>query len=224
MPGLRPSDVLVLRELEKEAESRGLSKLSTRQLSELSGVARKTVTRSLGRLASEGLIVKSRKAHGNYPAQWQVPVPDSRGKRTAVAERMTPRDASRSGTPDLFRRRDLQGPGAIYDDLPDAGTFTAEQALARTDLTSNVRTVERWLLVLASQRWPMTEEFRADDGPSVWAKIHLEDSQLSENAEHVNNTADVLGQRQLKTRQKVIGEYQRERFTATVRSAVPYGY
>lgn len=222
---LRASDLLVLRELRKEAETRGVSKLSTRQLAELTGVTHKTVTRSLGRLASEDLIVKTQRSRGNHPAHWSVAVTSGRVGPVDSTARMTPRDASRIGTPDVFRRRDLQGPGALYDDLPDAGFFTAEQVLTYTGLTSSVRTVKWWLLVLCSQRWPMAEEMEPEaDGARAWVKIHLEDWQLSENVEHINGTATALGRHQLKTKAQMVQQYQRERIVDTMRSAVPHGY
>jgi hypothetical protein len=125
----------------------------------------------------------------------------------------------------VFRRRDLQGPGALYDDLPDAGFFTAEQVLTYTELTTSVRTIKWWLLVLGSQRWPMAEEVAPEgEGPRIWVKIHLEEWQLRENAEHIDATAGALGRSPLKTKAQMVQQHQRERLADTMRSAVPHVY
>lgn len=222
---VRPTDVVLYRELERQEEACGASTASTRQLAELTGMTHKTVSRSLGRLAAAGRIVKVRKARGSHPAHWKTQRALNREpmQRPVPSARMTPRDALTNGTADVFRRRDLSGPGALYAELPAAGSFTAPQVLSCTELTVNLRTVEWWLLVLASQYWPMVEEIAGAE-PLQWRKLHLSGSQMSDNAGHLTARAEYLGRRSLKTRAESRRQHQFERLSKTMRSAVPSGH
>ena len=67
------------------------------------------------------------------------------------AARIAPRDVATAEVDDLFRRRDLHGPGPLYVDLPSGREFTSSAALRFTTATRRVRTVDWWLLTLASQ-------------------------------------------------------------------------
>lgn len=206
---MTPTDVILLRELEQLTEARGASTISTRQLAELTGITQKTVVRSLSRLASTGHISRTKRAHGSNPAHWKT-----NRDRTETGARITSRSTqgNGTGTADIFRRRDLQGPGALYQALPDIGYLTAEQALGYTALTSRVRTVEWWLVVLGSQKWAMVDEVIPDDGgPALWAKNHLQDWQLQENADHLDGVAAACGRRGLKTRRKMELQHQLDR-------------
>lgn len=202
------TDLIVLRELEHLTQTRSVCTLSTRQLAELTGITQKTVVRVLSRLATAGYIVRTKKACGNHPAHWKV-IQD----RNQVGARNTSRSDQDSGTgmPDLFRRRDLQGPGALYFDLPEIGYFSTEQALGYTRLTGRVRTVEHWLMVLSSQKWPMVDEVIFSDGSVQWAKNRLQGWQLQQNADHLNGVAVATGDRPLKTRQMMELGHQLER-------------
>lgn len=216
------TDAVLFRELENQVEAHGASTLSIRQLAEQTGITHKTVNRSLGRLAAAGRIVKVRQAYGNRPTGWCIAERTDPVDRPKRSERMTPRDGG--GTPDLFRRRDLGGPGALYEELQDHGLFSVEDALLVASLTANARTVEWWLLVLASQLWPMVEEVTpASGGPVLWRKLHLSDGQLRDNADHLMVMAAATGRRPLKTRARLQRQYQHERMTMTMRSAVPRG-
>lgn len=216
------TDAVLLRELENQVSAHGASTLSIRQLAERTGVTHKTVNRSLGRLAAAGRIVKGRQSYGNRPTAWHLSEQPTPADQLQRSERMTPRDGG--GTPDLFRRRDLSGPGALYSELPDYGLFTIEDALLTTSLTANMRTVEWWLLVLASQLWPMVEEITSASGDVLWRKLHLKDAQLTANADHVMAVAVATGRMPIKTRAHMQRQHQRERLVTTVRSAVPRGY
>lgn len=198
----------MVREIKHQTQTRGVCTLSTRQLAELTGIARKTVARSLGRLAAEGRIVKTRKSRGSHPAHWKAT-----DHHPEPGARMTPRRNDGTGTADVFRRRDLQGPGALYAELPDAGVFTATQALGLTALTDRLRTVEWWLLVLGSQLWPLVEEIPGRDRPALWAKNHLLRWQLQENAEHLIQLAQAQGRAPVKPRRKMELQHQVERAT-----------
>jgi hypothetical protein len=168
-----------------------------------------TIGRSLGRLAKGGHIIKVQAAHGNYPARWKI----AEGYRLPVLARTTPGSdlGDGAGTADAFRRRDLQSPGALYAELPESQYLTAVEVLARTKLTGRVRTVETWLLVLASQKWPLVDELVAEASPSTWAKNRLEDWQFEENADHVDGIAALTGQLRLKTRKGMQLHHQIER-------------
>jgi hypothetical protein len=222
MAPMLSTDALLFKELKDQVEAYGASTLSIRQLAERTGITHKTVNRSLGRLASAGRIVKGRKSYGNRPTAWHLSEQPSPADQLKRSERMTPRGGG--GTPDLFRRRDLSGPGALYGELPDQGLFTVDDALLVTSLTANVRTVEWWLLVLASQLWPMVEEITSASGDVLWRKLHLKDAQLMANADHVMAVAVATGRRSIKTKAHMQRQHQHERLVATVRSAVPRGY
>ncbi|WP_374113251.1 winged helix-turn-helix domain-containing protein [Pseudarthrobacter sulfonivorans] len=215
------TDAVLLRELEDQVTAHGASTLSIRQLAERTGVTHKTVNRSLGRLAAAGRIVRARQSYGNRPTAWQLSKQLDTADQPKRSERMTPRDGG--GMPDLFRRRDLSGPGAFYDELPDQGLFSAEEALLLSSLTANVRTVEWWLLVLASQLWPLVEEVTTDDGRVLWRKLRLSDEHFTANADHLQRHAEATGKRPLKTRAQLQRQHQRERLVMTLRSAVPRG-
>lgn len=216
------TDIALFRELEKQGNAHGFSTLSIRQLAEQTGVTHKTVNRSLGRLAAAGRIKKVQQAYGNRPTGWRVVEAGNPRDQPKHSERMTPRDGG--GTPDLFRRRDLIGPGALYEELPDHGPFSVEEVLPSTSLTSNVRTLEWWLLVLASQLWPMVEEMVTLPGDRVlWRKLHLSDRQFRANADHLIALAMATGRRSIKTKARMQVQHQLERMRSTLRSAVPRG-
>ncbi|WP_091465461.1 winged helix-turn-helix domain-containing protein [Paenarthrobacter nitroguajacolicus] len=215
------TDVVLLRELEEQVAARGASTLSIRQMAERTGVTHKTVNRSLGRLAAAGWIVKGRQSYGNRPTVWRLSHQAVPADQAKLSERMTPRDGG--GMPDLFRRRDLSGPGALYRELPDQGLFATKDALIRTSRTANIRTVEWWLLVLASQLWPLVEEVVPTDGTILWRKLHISDEQFTANAEHLQRHAEVSGRRHLKTKARMQRQHQRERLVMTFRSVVPRG-
>jgi hypothetical protein len=215
-PKLLMTDQVLLRELRAQAEIRGASALSTRQLAELTGISRKTVARSFGRLARWGLIEKARGAYGNHPSHWIVP-------SAAPLARMTPGSdiESGDGMPDLFRRRDLQGPGALYEDIPYGETVTAVELLCLTHLTDRLRTIEWWLLVLGSQKWPLVSELYAGEAlPAKWVKVRLEPWQWQENALHLANLAEATGRPAPKTRQAMQLMHQLERAGRMFRSGV----
>lgn len=218
------TDVALYRELEREAQAHGYCALSIRQLAEKTGITHKIVNRSLGRLAGAGRIQKIRDSFGNCPTAWAVR--DCGGEtehQPYFSERMTPRDGE-EGTPDLFRRRDLSGPGVLYGTLQDSGLFSAEEALAGTSLTANIRTVEWWLLVLASQLWPLVEEVESPRGRASWRKLHLSEAKLKANVDHLLSEATATGRRPPKTQALMRRQHQRERLNTTVRSAVPREY
>ncbi|WP_246468824.1 hypothetical protein [Arthrobacter ipis] len=86
-----------------------------------------------------------------------------------------------------------------------------------------MRTVESWLLVLASQLWPLVEEVMSADGPVAWRKLQLSDEQFAANVEHLQWHAEAAGRRPLKTKAQMQRQHQRERLVMTHRSAVPRG-
>lgn len=222
MEVLRPTDILILREVGRRTASAGASRLSTRQIAEVTGVTRKTVVRSLARLAQSGQIEKVRAGVGFHPTQWRAT--GNLGGFSADSEmaRTTPRRTNEYATPDAFRRRDLRGPWALYDDLPDDAMFTSADVLAFTQLTGRVRTVDAWLLILASQKWPLVDELR--HGGSIegwWRKNQVEDWQLEEIAAHLRGIAANGSDRAPRSRRQMKLEHELERVNSSIRLAVP---
>ncbi|MCQ1988052.1 hypothetical protein [Arthrobacter sp. zg-Y844] len=77
------------------------------------------------------------------------------------------------------------------------------------------------MLALASQRWPLVDEYiPRGGGPSVWRKNVLSPAQLQENREHIDGIAQARGTTELMTKAKMQQLHQRERFGSTMRSAV----
>lgn len=202
---LHITDSTLLHELEHLTETSGVSTLSTRKLAELTGISRKTVIRSLGRLAAGGHITKTKSAVGIHSTHWKATNVKS-ARTTPVGNK-----AVSAGTADAFRRRDLQGPGALYRELPDVGSFTAEQVLENTQLTTRLRTLEWWLLILGSQRWPLVEELSDASGKVCWTKNHLEEWQLQDNADHLSDLAVASGRPSIRPRRGMELQHQLER-------------
>lgn len=210
------TDAAVYRVVAGGSGGNDICKLSTRQIAELVGRTRKTVAASLGRLAKAGAIVKVRASSAGRPTWWTA-----RMDSFHEAARITPRDVAPADVDDLFRRRDLHGPGALYVDLPSGREFTSSAALRFTTATRRVRTVDWWLLTLASQWWPLVDEYIPNgSGPSVWRKNVLSPGQLQENRDHIDSIASVRGTAELMTKTKIRHLHQRERFVSTMRSAV----
>lgn len=214
--GWNLTDVAVYQVVAGDSNADAVCTLSTRQMAERVGRTRKTVAASLGRLAKADAIVKVRASSAGRPAWWTARMDNS--QETA---RITPRDVAPAEVDDLFRRRDLFGPGALYVDLPSGREFSSSAALRFTIATRRARTVDWWLLILASQRWPLVDEYIPHGGgPSLWRKNVLSPAQLRENREHIDGIALDGGTAELMTRAKMQQLHQRERFVSTMRSAV----
>lgn len=179
------TDQIILRLIREVSPGYSVFALSTRQLAELSGTTRRTVSRALARLLQGGRIEKIEEASGNRPAQWRLK-PDGNIPSVAptVVARIDPRHIADLGVHDIFRRRDLRGPGALYEVLPDQGSFTAVDLLRFTDLTGRVRTIEHWLLVLASLPHPLvTMTSHEGRSETLWSKVQLPVESLDKNVD-----------------------------------------
>lgn len=114
-------------------------------------------------------------------------------------------------TQDAFRRRDLRGPGALYEALPGGSCYLSLGEIAdRARLSSRNRTIEWWLLILASQKWPLVDELITEAG-CLWSRNELAAWQWSENVQHINAVAWMRGTLGLKSQKAMQLEHQLER-------------
>lgn len=197
---MNSTDVVVLGELRRLTWAVGHCSLSTRQFYELSGISRKTVQKSLSRLASEGLARRIKAARGGTSAHWiAVPAkgwPTDEGKVSDLAL-IDPRKGAESIIPDAFRRSDLRSPWLLYTRLPSS-PLTLDEIVALTGLSTRRRTVEWWLLVLASLLPPLVDASSADRD-CIWTKLPVDETRLAQLAAHLDAVASAGRGRRLHT-------------------------
>lgn len=230
---------IILGVIAAEQAEHGSCKLGTRQFEEISGIGRKTISAHLRALADEGTIRRTRRARGNEPSHWVIVAPESVGLHTqhsmespqnqgtssrAEGARNTPRQGSGSthslAVPDAFRRRDMRSPWALYLAIPDEVWFSTAQATAAFGVGARLRTVETWLLILASQHYPLIDQDFDHSNAWVWRKLPMTPERLQLNAEHLNEVAKSEGTTPLKTYDRVQLGNQLERERSLARRKV----
>lgn len=224
------SDVIVLGELRRQTAVRGHCSLSTRQFYELSGIGRKTVQRSLSRLAEAGLARRVQVARGGASARWVAlqtadwePLPGSvspatqqyLNRKPAVSSMalMDPGKGAGFGQgviPDAFRRSDLRSPWLLYEKLPDGRAMSLDEVMAVSETSRRRRTVEWWLLILASLVPPLVDASSAD-GDCDWIKLHVQNRDLEAIAAHLDDLSSRCGGRRLHTGTRAQLQNQMER-------------
>ena len=212
------SDAVVLGELRRQTLEHGHCSLSTRQFYELSGISRKTVQRSLSRLGEAGLARRVKAARGGASAHWvALPAGDwaastgsaSSSKAEVVRGKssvpevalMDPGKTSAGGPsiiPDAFRRSDLRSPWLLFEQLPEGRALSLDQVLTLSSTSSRRRTVEWWLLVLASMVPPLVDA-SSGERDCDWVKLSVRDGDLEAIARHLEDVATRCGGRRLHT-------------------------
>lgn len=222
---LNSTDVVVLGELRRLTRAQGRCALSTRQFYELSGIGRKTVQKSLSRLADAGLAQRVRAASGDASAHWiAAPAEDwsvGEGMETKVAL-IDPRKSDQSIIPDAFRRSDLRSPWLLYTRLPDS-PLTLDEVVTLSGMSTRRRTVEWWLLVLASLVPPFVDASSAERD-CTWTKLPVEECRLAQLAAHLQAVASAGWGRSLHTAQHAQLKNQLERESNLWRREARVGY
>lgn len=221
---LNSTDVALLGELRRLTTASGHSTLSTRQFYEISGIGRKTVQKSLSRLASAGLARRVRAARAGASAHWvAVPADDwpVDGAQTGMAL-IDPRKSADGIIPDAFRRSDLRSPWLLYCRLPMI-PLTLDEVVAISGLTTRKRTVEWWLLVLASLVPPFVDASSAERD-CTWTKLPTDESRLAQLAAHLEAIAFAGRRRPLHTAQFAQLKNQLERESNLRRREARLGY
>jgi len=222
---LNSTDAALLGELRRLTTASGQSTLSTRQFYEISGIGRKTVQKSLSRLASAGLARRVRAARAGASAHWvAVPVDDwpvDDGAQAGVALN-DPRKSADGIIPDAFRRSDLRSPWLLYCRLPMM-PLTLDEVVTISGLTTRKRTVEWWLLVLASLVPPFVDASSAERD-CTWTKLPADESRLAQLAAHLEAIAFAGGRRPLHTAQFAQLKNQLERESNVRRREARLGY
>lgn len=222
---LNSTDVVVLDELRRLTWTVGHCSLSTRQFYELSGIGRKTIQKSLSRLASAGLARQVRTARAGASAHW-IAVPADGwlvedGGQAGVAL-IDPRKDAEGIIPDAFRRSDLRSPWLLYTRLPDL-PLTLDEIVTICGLTTRKRTVEWWLLVLASLVPPFAVASSAERD-CTWTKLPADESRLAQLAAHLEAIAFAGHGRPLHTAQYAQLRNQLEREGNVRRREAQLGY
>lgn len=200
---LNSTDVVVLGELRRLTKGRGRSELSTRQFYERSGIGRKTVQKSLSRLADAGQAQRVRASSGGASAHW-IALPAEGwnvGDDCIDVAPIDPGKVRGEGidiVPDAFRRSDLRSPWLLYCRLPSKCLLTLDEAVELSELSSRRRTVEWWLLVLASMLPPLVIASSAERD-CLWTKVSVDQDGLDRIAAHLSDVASAGCRRPIHT-------------------------
>lgn len=242
--GLRPADLVVLNEVRRQTSEGGYCALSTRRFYELTGIGRKTIQRSLSRLAEAGLVRRVRASQGGAAAHWaglrveglwpesnacrdtsstgvEAETVDCISSSLSVAL-IDPGKGNRNIIPDAFRRSDLRSPWLLYLTLPFL-PLTLNEVVAVSGLTARKRTAEWWLLILASLVPPLVDASSAERD-CKWTKLPVDEGKLDRLEAHLEALASTGRGRQLHTAQRAQLKNQLERESNLLRREVRYGY
>jgi hypothetical protein len=94
--------------------------------------------------------------------------------------------------------------------MPTGVWLTAQEVTKLCRASNRYRSVEHWLLVLASQLYPLVDQSSAENDCG-WRKAHISDDQLHLNAEHLDALAAAGVGNRLKTFHRVQLSNQLER-------------